>query len=90
MTIRSADRLFVTSLRLGSSDQSNNQQEYDRADRRADDDGYRAGAGQNPKPSQQPSTDKSADDTDQHVADNAESGTLHNLPGKPSGDQTNQ
>ncbi len=44
----------------------------------------------NPEPGQQPITDKSPDDADAKVGHQTESGTSHNLSGKPTRDQSHQ
>jgi hypothetical protein len=84
-------RSVTLSLRLptaASVKESENKQEYYRTHGGADDGRDNSGTKMDAQTRQQPASNKSADDSDCDIGNQAKSSPSHDLPCQPSGDQT--
>src|SRR5258705_11958701 len=72
------------------SDQPNDQQKYDGADRGIDDLPDDPAADRNAELWKQQTGDQRAGDTDENVADDPKAGAAHDLPGQPACNQADE
>jgi len=72
-----------------ATDEPDNEQEYQCADRGVDDRRNEARAKVDAKLRKQPATDEGAYDSNDDIADDPKSGALHDLTGQPPGNEAN-